>query len=162
MTFVHVESLPPMRVAQFHAEGTQPERAAWEQLRNWARPRGLFADPQAHPVLGFNNPPPMPGRSDYGYEFWIGLGPPVIAAAALAGSPVVTHDFPGGCYAVARHRGPPTPEAWKRLWDEARRLGLRHRRHQELERLVDPLADASLWEFDLLLPIAEQPDAGTP
>ena len=74
---VRFEQLPPMRVASFHGFGPSPEPVAWEKLAAWARPKGYLADPAHHRVFGFNNPDPSPSSPNYGYEFWIQVGPEV-------------------------------------------------------------------------------------
>ncbi len=147
---LRIVKLEPMRVASARAFGEHPESEAWEKLRAWAEPRGLLHDPERHPVFGFNAPGPSPGRKEYGYEFWIRVGPD-----ASPEGPVEVKDVAGGRFAVARERGYPSPEAWKRLYDRARRSGHRWRKAHELERIHDHLAAASEVTFDLYLPIEE-------
>ena len=74
---VRIEKLEPMTVASSRAFSESPEPQAWEQLRAWAEPKGLLDDVEKHPVFGFNNPSPSPGSKEYGYEFWIGVGPDI-------------------------------------------------------------------------------------
>jgi DNA gyrase inhibitor GyrI len=145
---VRIEELGPMRVASVHVVGEHPETEAWEKLRAWAEPRGLLTDPRQHPVFGFNNPNPSPGRTEYGYEFWICVGPEVASEG-----PVKVKDVPGGRFAVLTHRGYPGPQVWKQLWDWVQRSRYRWRKTHELERMHNPLAADAEAIFDLYLPI---------
>jgi len=72
-----------MRVASVHVVSEHPEAEAWERLKAWAEPRGLLENPRQHPVFGFNNPPPSPERKEYGYEFWIRVGPEVASEGTV-------------------------------------------------------------------------------
>ncbi len=145
---VRIEQLEPMRVASVRSVGEHPESEAWEKLRAWAEPRGLLRDPQAHPVFGFNNPNPTPERKDYGYEFWIRVGPEVASEGA-----VEVKEVAGGRFAATTHRGYPSPQVWKQLWDWVQSSGYRWRKAHELERVHEPLASEAEVVFDLYLPI---------
>jgi DNA gyrase inhibitor GyrI len=145
---VRIEKLEPMRVASVRVVGAQPESEAWERLKAWAEPRGLLKDPKQHPVFGFNNPNPSPDREEYGYEFWIRVGSDV-----ASGGPVEVKEVAGGSFAVMTHRGYPSPEVWKQLWDWVENSDYRWRKAHELERIHDPLAPATEVVFDLYLPI---------
>ena len=74
---VRIVKLEPMRVASVRAISETPERDAWEKMRAWAEPKGLLDDVEKHLVFGFNNPNPSPDRKEYGYEFWICIGPDI-------------------------------------------------------------------------------------
>jgi DNA gyrase inhibitor GyrI len=154
---VRIVQLPPMRVASVHAYGPEPEHAAWAKLEAWAGPagRGYFADPAQHRIFGFNNPNPSPGSPNYGYEFWIMVGPDE------QGGDVTLADFPGGLYAVARvdlitEPYDQIPAGWMALnrWLEVSRY--RMGRHQWLEEhIAVPDAPAGQFSLDLYMPIAE-------
>lgn len=120
---VHIEKLMPMRVARFEAFGRNPESEAWRKLCQWARPRGLLKDPEANPVFGFNQPAPSSPGAEYGYEFWIRLGPETAVQP-----PFETLDFPGGWYAVTTLRGLPNPAVWMQLLEWVRKGPHRCRR----------------------------------
>ena len=94
---VKIVHLDPMRVASVLGFGPSPEAAALKKLAAWAGPRGLLAEPGRPRIFGFNNPNPSPGSPNYGYEFWLVVGPEVEATAE---APVL--EFEGGLYAVAR------------------------------------------------------------
>ncbi len=145
---VRIEELGPMRVASVRVVSEHPEKEAWERLKAWAEPRGLLRDPQEHPVYGFNNPGPSPGRKEYGYEFWIKVGPDMVSADL-----VQVKEVPSGRFAVMVHRGYPSPEAWKQLWDWVQNSNYTWRKAHELERIYDPLASEAEVVFDLYLPI---------
>ncbi len=150
---VRLVRLEPMRVASVRAVGETPERDAWEALCAWAGPRGLLNDPRAHPVFGFNNPNPSPGRKEYGYELWIRIEPDTPAEGGIEAK-----DFPGGLYAVTSCRllGEMTvPEVWKKLWEWAEAGSHKWRRTHELEQARNPEAAEDEMILDLYLPVEE-------
>ena len=147
---LRIEKLARMRVARFHALGSSPEQSAWEKLLKWAEPRGLLKDIAAHPVFGFNNPSPKQGGEEYGYEFWIQIGPDMQIESGIE-----TLDFPGGWYAVTTVRGPPNLDIWMQLFQCVRKSPHAYRRTHELERPHNPLAPEAEMVFDLCLPIQE-------
>ncbi len=147
---VRIERLEPMRVASVQVVSERPETEAWEKLKAWAEPQGLLKDPKQHPVFGFNNPNPSPERKEYGYEFWIRVGP----EAASEGS-VTVKEVDGGRFAAMTHRGYPSPQVWKQLWDWVHSSGYRWRKAHELERIHDPLGSGAEVTFDLYLPIED-------
>ncbi len=149
---VRIVKLEPLRVASFHGFGPSPERLAAEKLAAWAGPRGYLADRTHHRIFGFNNPSPSAGSPNYGYEFWIVVGPEVEAAPEV---PVL--DFAGGLYAVTRCQGVENiGPTWGRLvqWLSDSRYG--HAGHQWLEEHLNPVFPAADEELllDLYAPIA--------
>jgi DNA gyrase inhibitor GyrI len=108
---VRIVRLDPMRVATVHAFGESPELAAWDKLINWAKSKGLLDDPGDQRIFGFNNPDPTPGSPNYGYEFWIAVGPEVQSDDVAA-----VKDFPGGLYAATKCKGTHAiTDTWHRL-----------------------------------------------
>src|SRR5512137_1602722 len=93
---VRIVTLQPVRVDSFHGFGTGPETIAWSKLEAWATAKGFMGDLVQHRIFGFNNPDPSPGSPNYGYEFWMVVGPQV---QPEPGVPV--KEFAGGLYAVA-------------------------------------------------------------
>lgn len=152
---VRIVNLTPARVASVHAFGQQPEDMAWQKLEAWAKPRGLLDAPDKHRVFGFNNPSPSPGSPNYGYEFWITIGPEVKPEAG-----VEIKDFPGGQYAVLRWDGlddpyQGIPNTWKKLvaWRERSRYISGN--HQWLEEHIKSELEGVDFILDLYLPISE-------
>ena len=152
---VQIVTLPRLRVASLYAFGPQPETAAWTKLTTWAGPRGLLDDPEHHRIFGFNNPNPSAGSPNYGYEFWIEIGPDV----EPDGEARLT-EFDGGLYAVTRVEPiaepyDDIPAGWMALnrWleDSAYTLG----RHQWLEQHIDVPGDPDGFSLDLYMPIEE-------
>lgn len=151
---VRIVRLPALRVASVHGFGLTPEDAALQKLTAWAKPQGFLDAPDQHRIFGFNNPNPTPGSPNYGYEFWITVGPAVAAEPGVA-----IKEFAGGLYAVTRcevQNDPGTliPAAWKQLvrWREASKY--KSARHQWLEEHIGDLP-AGGFVLDLYLPIAE-------
>ena len=159
---VRIVELKPMRVASVWGFGPSPEEQAWTKLEAWARPKGLFDDPEKHPIFGFNNPNPSAGSPNYGYEVWMMVGPEVEPE-----EDVRILDFAGGLYAVTRCTVPKgnydvIGADWKKLatWREDSKY--RCGSHQWLERSVfipnwgmpEEMPDIE-FVMDLYLPIAE-------
>ena len=146
---VRIVMLEPMRVASVHGFGPSPERVAWDKLVAWARPRGLLDG--RHRIFGFNNPNPSPGSPNYGYEFWLAVGPDVEPEGDVR-----VREFAGGRYAVTRCQGVDniTP-TWQRLvaWLAGSAYG--HAGHQWLEEHIGA-ADVPPEQLalDLYAPIA--------
>ena len=152
---VRIVKLEPARVASVHGFGSNPEEKAWKKLEAWARPKELMDKPGQHRIFGFNNPSPMPGSPNYGYEFWITVGPEVQAEGE-----VEIKDFSGGLYAVMKWDGRNDPyhgipETWKKLvaWREQSRY--RQAGHQWLEEHLEPEMEGVEFMLDLYLPISE-------
>lgn len=153
---VRIVKLEPLRVASAYAFGEHPEGAAWAKLEAWARPKGYLDDLAHHRVFGFNNPNPSPSSPNYGYEFWMVVGPEVKPE-----DDVSIKTLEGGLYAVSRIPAIDDPEAdipaaWKALyrWYEESRYGMG--RHQWLEEHIEREGGAPhSWTLDLYLPIAE-------
>ena len=150
---VRIVELPPMRVASVHAYGASPEGEAWQKLIAWAQPRGLLADRQSFRVFGFNNPNPSAGSPNYGYEFWITVGPDV-----EAGEDAEIRSFPGGLYAVTGCVGVESiGPTWQRLSTWSEDSPYKHGAHQWLEEHTGPMEEGSEAELalDLYMPIAQ-------
>jgi DNA gyrase inhibitor GyrI len=150
---VRVVRLEPMRVAVARAHSETPERDAWETMRAWAEPRGLLRDVGEHPVFGFNNPNPSPGRKGYGYEFWVRVEPDLESEGDIE-----VKDFPGGLYAVTTCKlhgdpGGSVPDMWMKLWEWVQSSKYKWRGTHELEKLRDPQASERDMVLDLCLPI---------
>jgi DNA gyrase inhibitor GyrI/DNA-binding HxlR family transcriptional regulator len=158
---VRIVTLEPMRVASVQAISETPEHDAWERMRAWAEPKGLLENLEEHPVFGFNNPNPSPGKKEYGYEFWIRVGPDVKPEGH-----VKIKQVEGGLYAVTtcnlkeelesqffRENG--YLESWKKIteWVESSTYHLGS--HQCLEKAHEPGASEDNLILDLYCPLEE-------
>jgi DNA gyrase inhibitor GyrI len=134
---VRIVELPPCKVASFTGFGAGPENIAWKALFAWMKEHGLKVEDGR--FLGFNNPTPTPGNPNYGYEQWLLLDDGAKRAAPASGG-VEIKDYPGGLYAVTRHRGRPEllPGTWTalRLWVESSHF--RPSERQWLEECLNP------------------------
>ena len=150
---VKIVTLAPMRVASVLGFGPSPEAAAWQKLAAWAGPRGLLAEPDRPRIFGFNNPSPSPASPNYGYEFWIVVGP---EAEAQAGGEIRIKQFDGGLYAVTRCQGVETiTETWKELMAWLAASSYRQAHHQWLEEHIGATdVDPDELTLDLYAPIA--------
>lgn len=158
---VRVVRLEPMPVASVRATSETPEHDAWEKMRAWAEPKGLLKDIKEHPVFGFNNPDPSPDRKEYGYEFWIRVGPEVEPEGE-----VEVKEFEGGLYAVTEcnlkeetesefFQKEGYLESWKRIADWVKSSKYEWGKHQWLEKSHDPKATEDELILDLYCPIEE-------
>ena len=92
--------LPMMKMASFHVKNHEnPEEEAFEKLKKWSEPRGLFDNPSIHQVFGRNNPMPVNNPKLRGYEFLISLSDDDET------NDIDIVDFPGGLYVVVQSRG---------------------------------------------------------
>lgn len=156
---VRVVELKPMRVASVRAISRTPESDAWMKMRAWAEPRGLLENPDKHPIYGFNNPNPTPGKEEYGYEFWIGITPDIEPEGD-----VTAKEFDGGLFAVTtcnlreemeseffREQG--YLESYKNLKDWVKSSKYKLRKGQCLERAHDPFASEEELVLEIHMPI---------
>lgn len=157
---VRIVKLAPMRVASVVVISETPELEAWAKLRAWAEKKRLLGDLERHPVFGFNEPPPQPGKQEYGYMFWIRVGDDIESDDV-----VKVREVEGGEYAVTtcvlkeelesdffREHG--VLESWWRLEEWAKENGYKYRGHPGLEKPHDPDAGADLV-LDLYYPITK-------
>jgi len=158
---VKIVKLKPMRVASVRATSTTPERDAWEKMRSWAEPKGLLENVNKHPVFGFNSPNPSPGQKEYGYEFWICVGPD-----AQPTGDVEIKKFEGGLYAVTTcklkeelesefFKKEGYLESWKNIVDWVKSSKYKFGKHQCLEKAHEPGASEEELILDLYCPIEE-------
>ena len=150
---VNIVKLEPLRFVSAYGFGMEPELEAMEKLLAWAKPKGMLDNPEEHRIFGFNNPNPSHGSPNYGYEFWITVGPEVEPEGDVR-----IGDFQGGLYAVTRCKGvEKITEAWNELckWVVNSRYNLAG--HQWLEAHIGSFPAESLDEMvlDLYAPIAE-------
>jgi len=158
---VSVVRLEPMRVASARAISNTPEKDAWEKMREWAEPKGLLENIEKHPVFGFNNPDPSSDREEYGYEFWIQVGPEIKPEGEIE-----TKEFEGGLYAVTTCKLKEEIESeffqkhgylesWQKIVDWVKSSKYRYGKHQCLEKAHDPGATEEELILDLYCPIEE-------
>ena len=147
---VRIVELKPMRMASVHAYSATPEHDAWDKLIAWAGSQALLEDRSSYRIFGFNNPSPSPGSPNYGYEFWITVGPEVEAKDVAK---IVT--FSGGRYAVTRCAGiPQLVGTWPRLVTWVEENGYQHGNHQWLEENLSPIGTPDMeLLMDLYMPI---------
>jgi DNA gyrase inhibitor GyrI len=134
---VRIQELPAFRVASSQAFGKSPEDLAWKGLLSWMDERGL--DMEGSRFFGFNNPSPVPGSPQYGYEQWLALDDARKLEAA-PGSGIEIKDFAGGLFAVYRHEGSPErlPQSWGGLLSWVESSAYRRSSRQWLEECLTP------------------------
>jgi DNA gyrase inhibitor GyrI/DNA-binding transcriptional ArsR family regulator len=94
---IEIKNLPPMRIASARVISKTPEQDTWKKLEQFATPLGLLTDFKNARVFGFNNPDPIKGQPEYGYEFWIQVDSSVKPVEGIS-----IKEFPGGLYATAK------------------------------------------------------------
>ena len=153
---VRIVKLEPMRVASAYGFGPSPEMVAWQNLVNWAKPKGFMDDPETHRIFGFNNPDPSSGSPNYGYEFWMEVGADVAQGGGTEGE-IRVQDFAGGLYAVTGCVGVATITAtWRKLVEWVAESGYGNGRHQWLEQHLSPDGKSpEALQLDLFIPITE-------
>lgn len=158
---VSIVRLEPMRVASVRVISETPEKDAWAKMRAWAEPRGLLEDIEKHPVFGFNNPNPSPDRKEYGYEFWIRIGPDIEPEGEIK-----MKEFEGGLYAVTTcnlkeeiesefFQKEGYLESWKKIVDWVESSKYSFGKHQCLEKAHDPDASDEKLILDLYCSIEQ-------
>ncbi|HUT82107.1 MAG TPA: GyrI-like domain-containing protein [Candidatus Bathyarchaeia archaeon] len=150
---VHFERILPMRVVSFQAISESPENDAWSKLRDWAEPLGFFADLEAHPIYGFNNPDPKQGSKVYGYEFWIQVD------NDFKSKDVIVKDIHEGFYIVTRCVGKDPykdiPEAWKKLVKWIKSKNYSFGKGCGLEKIVKSTQPGT-FILDIYIPLIEE------
>ena len=94
---IRIITLPAMRVVSFYAFSSSPETQSWEKAVTWAKAHNCWHPAPETRIFGFNNPDPSPGSPNYGYEYWLSVGPEVQLDQATT-----VKEFSGGLYAVLR------------------------------------------------------------
>ena len=145
---VKIVELEPMRVASFRAVSESPENDAFQKLYAWTQSKGLLDDLKKHPVYGFDNPSPSPGKKNYGYEFWIKIDD------EYEDHEVEIKDVHGAKYAVTTcYNLKDIGETWKRIVEWALINGYEMGEAQCLEKAHDPVASEEELVLDLYLSI---------
>ena len=150
---IHIVNLEFMRLASSYGFGSTPELIAFEKMHEFLKSKGMmegYGSKYRH--FGFNNPDPMPGSPNYGYEVWVTVDPEIEPEGDIR-----IIDFPGGLYAVARIQGvEKIGETWNELVKWREKSIYKQAHHQWLENLINPLeTDFGKYIFDLYLPIVE-------
>jgi DNA gyrase inhibitor GyrI len=146
----HIIRLEPFHVASALGYGLSPERESHEKLLSWAEGRGLLADRQSLRFFGFNNPGPSVGSPNYGYEFWMTVGPEV-----QPDGDIMVKDFEGGLYAMVRCQGAENiGPTWEKLvaWLETSPYTLGQHQWLEEHLAFQDVPDDQLL-LDLYMPI---------
>jgi AraC family transcriptional regulator len=156
MEEIRIVNLPPMRMASFYAFGESPETKAYDKMIKWAEAHSCWLVPPAVRVFGFNNPDPSEGSPNYGYEFWLTIGPEV-----QQDEDIKIKQFSGGLYAVMNcdvsgDPGEFIPTAWSKLVNWCESSHYHFGNHQWLEEhLTRNKTNQTAFVLDLYLPISE-------
>ena len=150
---IEIVRLEPMLVASTYGYGDSPEDEAWKKMAAWAGPLGFFENLKDNPLFGYNNPPPLDGNKQYGYELFIKVdkGTPPAEGVRI-------YLFYGGPFVITRCdcRGghfEDIPATWKRLERWCKQNGYAHAYRPGLERVVAGHDDHNELILDLYFPI---------
>ena len=146
---VGIKKIEPGRFASFYGFGKQPEEEAMNKLFKWCKKRNINIDENKNILFGFNNPNPVQGLSEYGYEFWL-----KVDEHERPEDDMRLIEYHGGNYAVAECTGALNMlQTWQALYkwcmDNKYRIG----HHQPLERIVENISDISKIKIELCCPI---------
>jgi DNA gyrase inhibitor GyrI len=148
---IRIVTLKPARMAGYRAVSEHPEHDAFSVLLAWAKDCGLAGKKDTR-FFGFDNPGPSGGKSTYGYEAWMTVGPEIGASGDIE----IT-DFPGGLFAVKHTTLPRIGEAWREIVAWCKRSPYVESTRQCLEEhLALPIdTEPESMTLDLYLPIEE-------
>ncbi len=149
-----IVQLSKLRVVSFHVkESNSPEGEAESMLEKWAKPKGMFDQPDIHQVYGFNNPNPTKEQPLYGYEFWVTIPDDFDVESGMT-----VKTFDGGLYAVMSCQGVESiGPTWGKLVERVSESKYTLvKTHQWLEHHVNPHnTDPDTFILDLYAPISE-------
>jgi DNA gyrase inhibitor GyrI/DNA-binding transcriptional ArsR family regulator len=156
---IKIVKLEPMRVGSVRSISSSPENDAWTKMESWAIKEGLLDDLEKHPIFGFNNPNPEPGRTEYGYEFWIKVDDKIDSDDVIK-----VKEFKGGLYAVKscnlskevvsdffKKNG--FLESWYLLDKWVKNSKYQSGEHQSLEKAINPGSPEEELILELYFPI---------
>ncbi len=148
---VRIVRVDPLRLAYVNATGESPEGKAHDALLSWAESKGLLKDPSSFFLFGRNNPPPSPGKTEYGYDSGVTVEP-----GYEVESDMKTEDLPGGLYAVVRTNLTNITKMWEYLyrWVQSSDYSVAGHGLEEPLTPVDESAPDTML-LDLWLPIAK-------
>ncbi|MFW6287483.1 MAG: effector binding domain-containing protein [bacterium] len=150
-----LKELSPMRVAYYCAYGKGPEGKAWEVISDWLKNSGLDIEKDGLRFFGFNNPDPVEGEEEYGYEIWATIPNDF----EVNDERISTKDFAGGLYAVTSVNGgiENIVSTWQRLHTWLSESKYTYGGQQWLEEHLDFDDDFNhLGGLDIYMPIEKK------
>ena len=154
---IRIINLPVMRVATFYAFSASPELEAWKKTVAWAKAHAWWQEPASRRIFGFDNPSPSAGSPNYGYEFWLTIGPDVQLDSQNSGQGILWRLIRG--FTMRRNRGDPyviIPSTWGKLVKWLESSHYKHGNHQWLEEHLTRFdSNDRGFILDLYLPITE-------
>lgn len=146
---VKIKKIEQGRFASFYGFGKQPEEEAMNKLLKWCQKRNINIDDSENVIYGFNNPNPVPGSFEYGYEFWFKVG-----INERPEGDVRIIEFHGGNYAAVECIGVENIfQTWQNLFKWCKENNYRMGYHQALERIIDNVSDINNVRVELCCPI---------
>lgn len=152
---VQIVDISPMLAMSTYYYGKDPELNSMNKLTKWANSKGFLSDPKAHPIYGFNNPPPGSESEPYGYEYWMKVDSAIAPTEDLR-----LIFFPGGKYAMARCEVKGNPQnimqTWMHLMEWVKTSDYQMGFHQGLEKHLTGIDDMQKMVLELYLPLQKK------
>ncbi len=146
---VEIKKLEHGRFASFYGFGNQPEETAMTKMFKWCEKNNINPNDGRHQLYGFNNPNPVEGSAEYGYEFWLSAD-----NNEKPDEDVRIIEFMGGTYAAATCNGAENIfKGWHELFGWCKENKMKFGYHQPLEKIVENILDVQNIVIELYLPV---------
>lgn len=146
---VEIKKLEPGRYASFYGFGNQPEETAMTKLFKWCEKKNINLSDGKYQVFGFNNPNPVEGLTEYGYELWISVD-----KNEKPESDFRIVEFMGGTYATTICKGAENIfRTWQELFEWCKENKIKFGYHQPLEKIIQNITDINNIVIELYLPV---------
>jgi DNA gyrase inhibitor GyrI len=147
---VRLVKIDAMRAAVFHGFSKTPENDAHQARLAWTQQKGLLDSRSTYLLLGRNNPPPSPGKAEYGYDCMI-----TIRDEIELEDEIQIEEIPAGLYAVVRTNLADMEKQWHWLYNWVENSQYAVAGHGLEEILCGDESDPDTFLFDLWLPVTE-------
>lgn len=144
-----IKKLEHGRFASFYGYGNQPEETAMTKMFKWCEKRNIDLSKGKHHVFGFNNPNPVEGLTEYGYEFWVSVD-----KDEKPEEDVRIIEFMGGIYATTICSGVEKIfKTWQELIAWCKDNNMKFGYHQPLEKIIESITDVQNIVIEIYLPV---------
>ena len=146
---VNIIKMPARRMALVNSLSNSPEHESYQKLMTWAKEKGLVGSQSHFRWFGRDNPPPVKGKTEYGYDAMITIPENVIPEGDIR-----LFRIPECNCAVVRTELKNITVMWNYLYNWVKNSRYEIADHG-LEELLNPFAHVDDLLFDLWLPIKE-------
>lgn len=146
---VEIKKLGRSRFVSFYGYGNQPEETAMTKMFKWCENRKIDLAKGELNVFGFNNPNPVEGATDYGYEFWVSVD-----KNEKPEEDIRIIEFMGGTYATKVCSGAESIfKSWQELIAWCKENNMKFGYHQPLEKIIGNISDVQNIVVEIYLPV---------